>query len=434
MSTQHRRQFLRDAGVGAAALSLGSTVASAQGDKVVFGLVGVGGMGNNHLRYLLKRQDVEIAYVCDVDQQRLAKAASDTQAGGHPGKPVDDMRKVLEDKRVDAVLMATPDHWHTPGAILAMEAGKHVYVEKPCCHNLREGRLLVEAAKRTGKRCQVGTQSRSTDTIHEAITRLHKGEIGEVLAVKAWNSQRRGSIGKTQPSDPPPHLDYDNWLGPVTKVPYRSNMLPGIWRWWHHFGAGDAGNDGVHDIDVALWGLGVDTHPSRITCFGSKSFFDDDQEWPDTQYAIFEYPNASKNGKPKMFTYEQRIWSPYVQEGYENGSAWYGTNGMLVMGHSVGWKMYGPQNKLIAERAGAPDLAAHHTNFIDCVRDSSKKLNADPTAGHLSAGLVHLANIGHRTGRVLHLDPAKEEILNDQEANAMLKRKYRKHWGAPKVV
>jgi predicted dehydrogenase len=429
--TQDRRGFLKEAGFGAAALSLGSTAASAQADKVVFALVGVGGMGGNHLRYLLKRQDAEIAYVCDVDKQRLAKAAAEAQAGGHPGKPIEDMRKALEDKRVDAVLIATPDHWHTPAAILAMDAGKHVYVEKPCCHNLHEGRMLVEAMKRTGKRCQVGTQSRSTDCVREAVERLHKGEIGEVLAVKAWNSQRRGTIGKTQPSEPPPHLDYDTWIGPATMVPYRSNMLPGIWRWWHHFGAGDIGNDGVHDIDVALWGLGVETHPSRITCLGGKSFFDDDQEWPDTQYAVFEYPGGP-GGKTRTFTYEQRIWSPYVQEGYENGSAWYGTNGLLVMGHNDGWKLYGPQNKLLAERVGKADLAAHHSNFIDCVKDPSKKLNADASVGHLSAGLVHLANIALRTGKVLHFDPEKEEFVNDAEANALLRRKYRKHWGTPK--
>src|SRR5688500_11090511 len=198
MSTQDRREFLKGAGAGAAVLTLGNTAASAQGDKVVVALVGVGGMGGNHLRYLVKRQDAEIAYVCDVDKQRLAKAASEAQSGGHPGKPIEDMRQALEDKRVDAVLIATPDHWHTPAAILALDAGKHVYVEKPCSHNVREGRLLVEAAKRSGKRCQVGTQSRSTDCVREAITRLHKGEIGEILAVKAWNSQRRSSIGKTQ--------------------------------------------------------------------------------------------------------------------------------------------------------------------------------------------------------------------------------------------
>ena len=232
--------------------------------------------------------------------------------------PSTSLRKVLDDSEVDAVYIATPDHWHAPAAILALAAGKHVYVEKPCCHNVREGRLMVEAAKRAGKVLQVGTQSRSAPFLQEAIQRLHEGAIGEVLVAKAWNSQRRGSIGKTQPSQPPPQLDFDRWVGPAPMVPYRSNMLPGIWRWWYDFGCGDIGNDGVHDIDVALWGLGVKTHPTRVTCLGGKNFFDDDQQFPDTQYAICEYPrDGAPSGRTTQLIFEQRIWSPYLQEGYE---------------------------------------------------------------------------------------------------------------------
>src|SRR5204862_2069765 len=191
------------------------------------------------------------------------------------------------------------------------------------------------------------------------------------------------------------------------------------------------GNDGVHDIDVALWGLGVTTHPSKVTCMDGKYFFDDDQHWPDTQYAIFEYDMGG--GKKKMFTYEQRIWSPYVQEGYENGAAFYGTKGMLIIGHSVGWKLYGPKNKPIAEKEGKADLPAHHQNFLDCVRGDAKP-NADVMAGHLSASLVYLANIAARTGKVLEFDPAAESITNELAANALVKRKYRDHWGTPRGV
>jgi len=218
-------------------------------------------------------------------------------------------------------------------------------------------------------------------------------------------------------------------------VPYRANLLPGIWRWWYDFGCGDIGNDGVHDLDVACWGLGVDTHPGRIACLGGKSYFDDDQQFPDTQYAVFEYPDAAGPGRAKQLVFEQRIWSPYVQEGYENGAAFYGTDGMLIIGHSVGWTLYGPRNKKIAERSGPADLAAHHQNFLKCVRGESKTLNADVNAGHRSAALVHLANIAARVGRVLRFDPRTESILGDEEAAALLGRLYREgHWAAPRMT
>ena len=234
----------------------------------------------------------------------------------------------------------------------------------------------------------MGTQSRSTDCVQEAVDRVHRGEIGEVLVAKAWNSQRRRSIGHEQPTAPPPELDFDLWIGPAPLVEYRPNLLPGIWRWWYDFGCGDIGNDGVHDIDVACWGLGVTAHPARATCFGGKYFFDDDQQFPDTQYAVFEYPLDASQRKQKQLVFEQRIWSPYLQEGYENGVAFYGTSGYLVIGRTVGWKLFGERNKLIAERRSGIDLPAHHQNFFDCVRGETRKLSADVVAGVRSATLV----------------------------------------------
>ena len=435
MDATNRREFLRQAGIGAAALSVGNAVAqAATGDMLVLGVIGPGGMGMNHTRLLASRKDVRIAYVCDVDAERLATAAREVEMrSGAAPKPVKDMREVFDDKSVDAVFIATPDHWHAPAAVLALDAGKHVYVEKPCCHNIREGRAMIEAVQRSGKCLQVGTQTRSTAVAREVIERIRSGEIGDVLVAKAWNSQLRRSIGKTQPSSPPPHLDFDAWLGPATPVPYRTNLLPGVWRWWYDFGCGDIGNDGVHDIDVAAWGLGVDGHPSTITCLGGKYFFDDDQQFPDTQYAVFEYPIPGSSMK-KQLIFEQRIWSPYVQEGYENGAAFYGTKGLAIVGHSVGWKLYGPRNKLIEEKTGAPDLPAHHQNFFDCIRGTQKQLNADVKAGFLSASLVHLANIGARVGRVLQFDPQREQITNDAAAAELVGRKYREgHWAIPRM-
>lgn len=445
MSLNERRTFLKSAVGGTVAAAMAGSPAPARSDrKVVLGMVGTGGMGMHHTRALASRKDVDIAYVCDVDEQRLKNAAKEVETrSGKAPKAVKDVRQVLDDRNVDAIVIATPDHWHAPGAILGLEAGKHVYVEKPCCHNIREGRLMVEAAKRTGKLLQVGTQSRSTPFVAEGIDRVRAGDIGDVLVAKVWNSQRRRTIGKRQPAKPPDNLDFDLWLGPAPVVEYRPNMLPGIWRWWYDFGCGDIGNDGVHDIDVACWGLGVTSHPTRIACLGGKYFFDDDQQFPDTQYAVFEYPGEASRtpgttfpaGAKRQLVFEQRIWSPYVQEGYENGAAFYGTKGMLLIGHTVGWKLFGERNKLIAAKEGKVDLPAHHTNFLDCIRGDQKQLRADAMTGHLSATLVHLANIATRVGRVIHFDPAAEQIVNDPEAAAMVRRTYREgHWAVPKGV
>lgn len=436
--TTRRRDFLKTAGAGAVAVAMANqTAAAAANEQITVAVIGPGGMGTSHTRLLAARKDVLVKYVCDVDEQRLAKAAETVRStSGKAPEQVSDMRKVFDDKEVDAVFIATPDHWHAPASILALDAGKHVYVEKPCCHNIREGRLMADAVVRSGKCLQVGTQSRSTRVIEEAMQRLHEGEIGEILVAKAWNSQRRGSIGKRQASEPPAHLDFDSWVGPAPLVPYQANLLHGVWRWWYDFGCGDIGNDGVHDIDVALWGLGVDTHPSTATCLGGKYFFDDDQQFPDTQYAAFEYPvDGEPRGRKKQLIFEQRIWSPYVQEGYENGATFYGTNGVMILGHTQGWKMYGPRMKLLAENAGPVELPRHHTNFLDCIRGSQTKLNADIKAGHLAAGIVHLANIAARVGSVLQFDPQKEQITNHVAANAMVRRQYRDgHWGTPQGV
>lgn len=431
-----RRSIIAGGALGAASLAHSGTRTSGAEQRIKVGLIGAGGMGSNHLRALAARKDIELAYVCDADSERLAEGSSIVEKGsGKAPKPVADMRRLLDDKSVEAVWIATPDHWHAPASILALDAGKHVYVEKPCCHNIREGRLMAQAVARSGKHLQVGTQSRSTAVVRDAIDRVRAGEIGEVLVAKAWNSQLRRSIGRSTPSQAPTQLDYDLWVGPAPMVPYRSNMLPGIWRWWYDFGCGDIGNDGVHDIDVACWGLGVETHPSRVACLGGKSFFDDDQQFPDTQYAVFEYPDAAGPGKAKQLIFEQRIWSPYVQEGYENGAAFYGTKGLMVIGHSVGWTLYGARNKKIAERTGSADLAAHHQNFLDCIRGTAKGTNADAAAGHRAATLVHLANIGARVGRVLHFDPKSETIAGDTEAAALVGRRYREgHWAAPRQV
>ena len=419
-----RRTFLQTSAVATLALT-----ARAADARMPVALVGCGGMGTNHLRLLSARKDVEIKYVCDADANRLAAAAKVATDAGHGVTPVNDLRKILDDKSVVAVWHATPDHWHSPGGILTADAGKHVYVEKPCSHNVREGRLLVEAGVRNKVVIQVGTQARSTPTVREAMKRVHDGAIGDILVAKAWNSQLRRNLGKVKATPPPAHLDYAMWQGPVPEAPHFANRVPGMWRFFFDYGAGDMGNDGVHNVDVAAWGLNLDALPNRAAALGGKHFFDDDQQWPDTQYAVMEFD--SPTGKTRQFIYEQRIWSPYVQEDYENGNAFYGTKGMLIMGHTVGWKMYGLKNKLLEEMKGSIDLVAHHTNFLNAIRNGEKP-NAPALAGHIAAGICHLANICTRTRKTIQFDPKAEQIVGDADANALVARKYRDgHWAVP---
>lgn len=432
-----RRGFLGQSAGAVVAAELASVVVAAEpGAPARVALIGCGGMGLSHLRQLVARVDLEIAYLCEPDATRLGQAVKLVAAAGRkPPKAVKDLRQVLADRSVLAVWIATPDHWHAPAAILAADAGKHVYVEKPCAHNLREGRLMIEAARRNKVVMQVGTQSRSTPHVIQAMARLREGVIGTVLVAKAWNSQRRHDIKHATPSEPPEGLDYDLWLGPAPYVPYQPNLLPAIWRWWHAFGLGDIGNDGVHDIDLARWGLGTEGHPSVITAAGGKFFFDDDQQWPDTQYAVWEYPGDGQVGHRRQLVFEQRIWSPYVQEGFENGNAFYGTDGMMLLGKQGGYQIYGRRNKLV-ERvdAGKMSLQTHHDSFLASIASGAPP-NADIEINHLTTSLCHLANIATRVGRVIRFDPRAEQILGDDEAARMLRRSYRAdHWAVPRGV
>ncbi|UCG47825.1 MAG: Gfo/Idh/MocA family oxidoreductase [Phycisphaerales bacterium] len=437
MQRLSRRKLLKQSGAMAAGMVLAgsrntSGAAGANG-RVCIGMIGPGGHGSGLLKSFVAQKDVEVVYVCDPDANRANQAAHTVeQAAGRKPGIVADLRRVLDDKDVDAVIIATPDHWHAPATILACEAGKHVYVEKPCSHNIREGRLMVEAARRCRRVVQVGTQTRSADYVIRAMQLLREGAIGDVLAAKAWNSQLRRNIGKAKPVDPPAHLDFDLWLGPAPVVPYQSNLLHSTWRWFLAFGTGDIGNDGVHDIDIARWGLGVEAHPNTVASIGGKYFFDDDQQFPDTHYVVFEYVGA--RGRKKQLVYEQRIWSPYVQEGYENGNAFYGTRGMMILGKKDGWRLYGRRNELVDQMKGRLDSTAHHRNFLDAIK-TGEPLNADIQVGHLSAALAHLGNIAARVGRIIQFDPQAECVLNDDRANELVRRRYRSgHWAVPAGV
>jgi predicted dehydrogenase len=427
----NRRTFLQ---LSAASLAASSFSGTARGDasgKLAVGLIGCGGRGMYLQEVFNDVDDVEVTYVCDADQGRLAAAAR--QVSGGSARPVKDMRTILDDKNVDAVIVATPDHWHSPAAILACQAGKHVYVEKPCSHNLREGRMLVEAARENNCVVQHGTQVRSTSTMIEAIEMLKDGVIGTVMVSKAWNIQRRGNIGHQSPGDPPGTLDYDLWVGPATMIPYQQNRVQSGWHWWYHFGTGDMGNDGVHDIDYARWGLGVTTHPSRVAAVGGKFFFDDDQQFPDTQQVTFEYPGDGKVGQKRMLIYEQRLWSTNYPYNVDSGVEFYGTEGQMFLSRRGKVQILGDRNKKIAEDLPRveQDAPAHVRDFVDAVRQG-RASNAEIGIGHLTSSLCHLGNVATRLGRGFSLDPVSEQVLDDEEANRLMGRSYREHWGTPR--
>jgi predicted dehydrogenase len=429
-----RREFLElsAAGVAASAASMAQT-SSAQNanNKLIVGLIGCGGRGRHDAGLFKQTPNVELAYICDVDDSRRGKAAE--ELGVKSSRSVADLRKVLDDKSVDAVIIATPDHWHSPAAILACNAGKHVYVEKPISHNIREGRLLVEVSGRNKTLVQHGTQVRSTSMMMQAVKHLRDGIIGDVLVAKCWNIQRRRGIGHDKPGTPPSGLDYDTWVGPAPLVAYQKNRCHDGWHWWYDFGTGDLGNDGVHDVDYARWGLGVETHPTKISAIGGKFFFDDDQQFPDTQQVAFEYPGNGEPGSKRMLIFEMRLWSTNYPHNTDSGAEFYGTKGQMYLSRRGKVEVRGDRNAPIEvsiELKGQDD-AAHVRNFCDAVRGAAK-INCDALTGHLTSSLCHLGNMATRLGRSLTFDPKTEQVVNDKEANALVSRTYRDHWGTPR--
>lgn len=425
-----RRTFLKQMGLGAA-VALGAPASGLSGanERLTLGLIGCGGQGRGHAGGY---PDADFAYVCDPDEERCQKAKQKAGAA----HAVSDLRRILDDKSVDAVVIAACDHWHGPAAIMACEAGKHVYVEKPCSHNFREGQLMLEAARRNNCVVQVGTQYRSHPVINKGIQLIREGVIGDVLVAKAWNVEKRRNIGKMGPSAVPPGVDYDMWVGPAEFVPFQRNRFHYEWHWWHNFGTGSMGNSGSHDMDYARWGLGVEGHPSRVCGLGGKYFFDDDQEFEDTATVVFEWPGDGKVGSKRQLIYEIRIWSDNFPQGCDMGAEFYGTKGTMVLSLRGKIQILDAKNRpLDVEPKNPPRIITdHRADFVDAVK-TGRRPNADIEDGYLSGTLCHLGNICMRVRRTLHFDPQKEQIVGDKEANSLLRRNYRKnHWAIPKGV
>ncbi|MBU6400290.1 MAG: Gfo/Idh/MocA family oxidoreductase [Verrucomicrobia bacterium] len=423
-TSMSRRQFLQQSSVlGAGLAALGPAAvgrgADSPGRKVVLGFMGVNGRGTDLIKGFTALPGVEVAYVCDVDERAVAKgirAATVRQPTAPKG--VKDFRRVLDDRDVDALVIATPDHWHAAATILACAAGKHVYVEKPACHNPHEGELMVAAARKYRRSVQLGTQRRSMPGILEAIERLRGGALGRVLFARAWYTATRPSISHGKVAPVPAWLDYSLWEGPAPERPYRDNLIHYNWHWFWHWGTGELGNNGVHALDVCRWGLGVDC-PTRVSAGGGKYRWDDDQETPDTQVVTFDFGRSS-------IVYEGRSWSHRGFEGSMFGLAFYGEQGSLVSDGSS-YIIYDAQDKELTRVRGSGSAAPHFENFLNAIRRRDR-LNAEIEEGYQSTLLCLLGNIASRTGHTLHLDPRRRQIVGDPAATALWRRTYRPGW------
>ncbi|MBI1354799.1 MAG: gfo/Idh/MocA family oxidoreductase [Acidobacteria bacterium] len=424
-----RRTFFFAGAALAAASSASAQRAVAPSDRVNVGLVGVGGRGRGLTHEFLNLNDVNVAWLCDVDQASLERAQKVVDEAGAKRPPTtDDMRRVFEDRDIDAVVIATPDHWHAPATLLALEAGKDVYVEKPCSHNIREGRMMVDAARHHQRIVQMGVQRRSAPTFQRAIQMVHDGKLGKVRAAKAWDCQMRDDIGHKPDGPVPAGVDYDTYLGPAPWIPFNPNRFHYNWHWHWHFGTGDAGNDGVHHMDMARWALNVSA-PHTASGMGRKAYFDDDQQTPDTMNVTLDYGE-------KLLLWEMRIWNPYgIEDGVENGMAVYGDDAQLQIGRwnrKEGYRLIDKQGKIVETVFLEPgEMVAHQRNFVDCVK-SRELPNCDIGQGHLSTLCAHLANIVARCDRTIKFDVETETVIDDQQANLYVGRKYRTHWATPK--
>jgi len=436
-----RREFLDALAVGAAGLAVGSTAKSygqilGSNDRLNFAVIGLNSRAYAHLSALKANQaTARIAHVCDVDSNTLKKFAANTQQQlGYAPAMDTDFRKVLSLKEIDAITIATPDHWHTPMAILGLQAGKHVYVEKPCSHNPAEGALLVEAQRKYGKLVQMGTQQRSSAHTIEVIDKIRNGTIGRPYYAKAWYSNVRKSIGFGKPAPVPPQLNWDLWQGPVPRRSYTDNIQPYNWHWFRIYGTGESLNNGTHEVDVCRWALGVD-YPERVTASGGRYQFKDDWQFYDTLVTSFEYPD-------KMISWEGKSCQGMKFYNRDRGATIEGTQGTVLVDRD-GYEIYDLKGKMTSEvkvgkatssadLVGADNMTdAHFANFIAGVR-KGEKLNAPIEVGNVAVTMLQLSNIAWEVKRELHLDPSDGKIQGDPEAMKGWGREYEPGW-APKL-
>ena len=394
-------------------------------DRIVVAVIGLN-RGRAHISGHSGVKNVEVGYVCDVDALRLAEGRkfAESKKPGRTVTGVADFRRLLENKEVDAISIAAPNFWHAIIAIMGCQAGKHVYVEKPGSHNAFEAETLMVAAKKSGRVVQMGNQRRSYPNLIKAIQRLRDGAIGNVRFARCWYDSERGTIGVGKPAPVPATLDWKLWQGPCPEKPYVDNLVHYNWHWRWHYGGGELANNGIHYLDLARWGLGVD-HPRRVTLLGGRYHFKDDQETPDSGVVAFDFGHCGAS-------WDFSSCHPRKQEKLP-AVIFYGDKGSLSISAGNDYVVYDLAGKEVEKTPTARGSdAPHFQNFADAIREG-KKLNSPVTECQKSTMLCHLGNIAFRTGHVLEVDPQTGRIQNDAAANKLWKREYRSGW-EPKVV
>ncbi|MEP6596579.1 MAG: Gfo/Idh/MocA family oxidoreductase [Ginsengibacter sp.] len=436
----HRRGFLKSTALATTGIILTnplSTLLAFNGspnEKVVVGVIGTNSRGANLANILAIMPNAEVGYICDVDENVLNKTIAEIEKKtGKKPKGFKDLRKLLETKDIDAVAIATPDHWHAPAALLAAKAGKQVYVEKPCSHNPAEGEMLIKAAQQYKCLIQMGTQRRSFPKTIEAIQSLRDGVIGRVYFARGWYTNNRKSIGTGKTIAPPPNLDFDLWQGPAPRNSYKDNLVHYNWHWFWHYGTGEACNNGTHEMDIMRWGLGVN-FPTKVVSAGGRFHYKDDWETPDTQTITYEFDNNT------AFTWEGRSCNNFNSEGGGRGVIFYGEKGVMAFTGGDEYKIYDMENKLVKEVKSPLEAADgtnptgmgdkldefHLDNFVNSVRGKAT-LNCPITIGQVSTLLPQLGNIAFRTGKALHCDTSNGHI-KDEDAMKLWSREYEKGW------
>jgi predicted dehydrogenase len=421
-----RRQFL-----AASALTLSAATyngaAQKPNERVRLAVMGLRVRGKSLIPGFAALPGVEISHVIDPDPSMVKGAIDALKKPESPPKVETDVRKVLEDKTVTAVVVSAPDHWHALATVWAAERGKHVYVEKPVSHNLIEGRRMVDAARKYKVVIQAGTQRRSATDVVAAREYVQSGKLGKVAFARTWIAGNRPNIGRAKPEPVPKGVDYDLWLGPAPEGPFTKNRFHYNWHWFWDFGTGELGNNGIHALDVARNVLDLDA-PTKISCAGGKYYYDDDQETPDTQIATFEFPGGPGGAAGCTLLWEHRVWEKKGPEDQSFGVSVHGDKGTLIF-KGDGWEVRGGDGP--KEPPGKNIVGEHQKNFIDSIRGDAKP-SAEIEIGHKSTRLCHLGNIAYRTGKTLTFD-AKTETTNDPAANKLLGREYRKGFELPKV-
>ena len=447
---QNRRNFIKQVAAGSVGVAVGGSAYgfSAKSYNRIIGAnelvrvatIGVHSRGNSMGGTFAGQKNAEVGTVCDVDERTIPVAIQTILKTKQTLKPKSekDCRKVLDDKSIDAIYIATPDHWHAPLTIMGCQAGKHVYVEKPLSHNPREGEMAIAAARKYNRVVQMGAQRRSAPTLTQGIEELHKGIIGRVYLAKTWYTNKRKAT-VLKPGTVPPWLDYELWQGPAPRMPYKDGLIHYDWHWFWHWGTGEALNNGTHEVDVARWGLGVD-FPTRVSSVGGRYEFKDDWETPDTQIITMDYP-----GRVSLM-WESRSSNGRKIEGLDRGIIFYGENGSLDTGGDS-YTVYDLDGKLVKDvkpsvaesdlqgrNTASPSLgmdSLHVADFLDALKNN-RRPNCDVELGYKSVVAMQLGNIAWRVGRDLKIDPKNGHILDDKEAQKLWGREYEKGW-EPKV-